>query len=92
MFLFFSWLLYNIETYTTNLKISNNIKDVNKRIEIEQKIFDRVRNSELEGKINDYATFYVKDNRLLITGINDSTDPIVYDIIGDGSFKWRKIE
>lgn len=90
LFLFISWIHINLEAHVKTLNAKEDIKLIQQRIDLEEDVFALVRQGYLEGKVLAKANFEVENSILTINILGDSPLSLEYDIIGDGSFKWRK--
>ena len=90
LFLFVSWIHVNLEAYTKSINALDQVKEINKRIDFEEDVFDLVRQGYEKGRIIGKAKYEVLDDILFIYVSGNSPYTLEYDIIGDESFEWRK--
>lgn len=90
--MFISWIHVNLESHVKSIQLQDDLKLVNTRIDIEEDIFDLVRQGNKSGRLfgTTSAKYEVQDNSLSIYILGDSPTTLEYDIIEDESFEWRK--
>ena len=89
-FIFFTTCLsYYIKLDLQYLKTQAYLKEVDQRLAFEGEIFHQVRLGKTKNKTR-YYQYYVKDKVLYVTYHFSIPIYVEYDIIGDGSFVWRR--
>ena len=90
LFFFISWLHVHLQNEIKSLKALEDIKKIEERIDIEEEVFDLVRQGYDKGGIWGKARYKVLDDILYIYVSGTSPYTLEYDIILDESFEWRK--
>ena len=92
LFLFISWIHVNLENHLESIKLQEELKLVHTRIDIEEDIFDLVRQGNESGRLFGLtsAKYQVEDSILTINILEDAPISLEYDIMEDESFEWRK--
>ena len=90
LFMFMTWLHFNLDAHIKTIKSKEKLVEINRRIDLEEVVFTQVRKGIQSGEIHNQVTFEVIEDTLFINSIGTEPSSHEYDIIGDGSFEWRK--
>lgn len=90
LFFFMSWLQVHLLHHVQSIKALEEIKGIHKRIDLEEDVFDLVRQGYEKGRIFGKARYEVLDDVLYIYISGTTPYTLEYDIIVDESFEWRK--